>query len=313
MTGRRRSSARSWRSAEWSGPRRRRAIAGVGVVGARAARPGGRHRHRAADPHRLARRAAGDAAREPGSACRCRLENDANAAALGEWRFGAARRAPIAGLRHRLDRDRRRGDRRRPAAARAARAGRRDRPHDDHRQRRTPASAARSAASRRVASGTALGATRRARGRAPGDGSALRRLAGGRRRSPAARSSRRRRAGDPLALSLLDEEARWLGVGFTNLLHLYSPEVIVVGGGIANGLDLMRPTIEATVRARAMRAYRGVPLVEARLGPPCRAGRRGEPGSRGRCRVPDRLYVDYLDNFNLQIFHLSSPGGHQQV
>ena len=42
--------------------------------------------------------------------------------------------------------------------------------------------------------------------------------------------------------------------------------MIVVGGGIANGLDLMRPTIEATVRARAMPPYRGVPLVEARLG-----------------------------------------------
>ena len=40
----------------------------------------------------------------------------------------------------------------------------------------------------------------------------------------------------------------------------------MVGGGVANGLDLMRPTIEATVLNRAMRAYRAVPIVPARLG-----------------------------------------------
>jgi len=71
---------------------------------------------------------------------------------------------------------------------------------------------------------------------------------------------------DDLALALLEEEARWLGVGFTNLLHLYSPDVLVVGGGIANGLDLMHPVIEATIRQRAMRAYRDVPVVQAQLG-----------------------------------------------
>ena len=115
-----------------------------------------------------------------------------------------------------------------------------------------------------VASGTALG--RRATARtAPGDGSALRRHSRdaevtGRHVVDAAR------AGDPLAAALLGEEARWLGIGFTNLLHLYSPDRIVVGGGIANGLDLMRPTIEATVRHRAMRAYRDVPIVPAELG-----------------------------------------------
>ncbi|TIT32422.1 MAG: ROK family protein, partial [Mesorhizobium sp.] len=59
---------------------------------------------------------------------------------------------------------------------------------------------------------------------------------------------------------------RWLGVGFTNLLHLYSPDVLVVGGGIANGLDLMAPVIGATIRQRAMRAYRDVPVVQAQLG-----------------------------------------------
>ena len=67
-------------------------------------------------------------------------------------------------------------------------------------------------------------------------------------------------------MQLLDEEARWLGIGFTNLLHLYAPDVLVIGGGIANGLDLMRPTIEAVIAERAMPPFRGVPIVAAELG-----------------------------------------------
>ncbi|WP_292265978.1 ROK family protein, partial [Mesorhizobium sp.] len=60
--------------------------------------------------------------------------------------------------------------------------------------------------------------------------------------------------------------ARWLGIGFTNLLHLYSPDLIVMGGGLANGFDLLAPTIRATVEQRAMLAYRDVPIVPAQLG-----------------------------------------------
>jgi glucokinase len=66
------------------------------------------------------------------------------------------------------------------------------------------------------------------------------------------------------------DEARWLGVGFVNLLHLYSPAVIVVGGGLASTWEMMRPEIERTVRTRAMPAYRDVPVVPSALGP--RAG-----------------------------------------
>ncbi|TIU66671.1 MAG: ROK family protein, partial [Mesorhizobium sp.] len=53
---------------------------------------------------------------------------------------------------------------------------------------------------------------------------------------------------------------------FTNLLHLYSPDLIVMGGGLANGFDLLASTIRATVEQRAMPAYRDVPIVPAQLG-----------------------------------------------
>ena len=73
-------------------------------------------------------------------------------------------------------------------------------------------------------------------------------------------------AGDTGALALLEQEARWLGIGIVNLLHLYSPEIIVLGGGVSQLLDLMWPDIERTIRDRAMSAYRDVPIVGANLG-----------------------------------------------
>ena len=73
-------------------------------------------------------------------------------------------------------------------------------------------------------------------------------------------------AGDPLASCLLDQEAQWLSVGFGNLLHLYSPERIIVDGGVSAGLEAMRPTIKSVISHRAMGAYRNVPLLHAALG-----------------------------------------------
>ncbi|MFZ1431597.1 MAG: ROK family protein, partial [Geminicoccaceae bacterium] len=72
--------------------------------------------------------------------------------------------------------------------------------------------------------------------------------------------------GDPQAKTLLATEARWLGVGIVNLLHLYSPERVIVGGGLGSCLELLQDGIDDVVRARAMPAYRDVPVVPARLG-----------------------------------------------
>ena len=74
------------------------------------------------------------------------------------------------------------------------------------------------------------------------------------------------RYGDPEALALVAEEAGWLAVGITGLLHLYSPEMIVLGGGVANGLDLMLPAIRTRVDRDAMPAFRDALIVPAGLG-----------------------------------------------
>jgi glucokinase len=74
------------------------------------------------------------------------------------------------------------------------------------------------------------------------------------------------RAGDGLALRLLALEAQWLGLGFVALLHLYSPEAIVMGGGVAEGFDLLEAEIQSTIRKRAMAAFRDVLVEKAGLG-----------------------------------------------
>lgn len=74
------------------------------------------------------------------------------------------------------------------------------------------------------------------------------------------------REGNSAALGLVAEQGDLLGIGFANLLHLYSPDAIVVGGGIGNGLDLLMPSIAARLQCSAMPAFRDVPVIGAGLG-----------------------------------------------
>ncbi|CDX30106.1 Transcriptional regulator protein [Mesorhizobium sp. ORS 3359] len=192
-----------------------------------------------------------------------RLENDANAAALGEWRFGAGRGAGSlvfvtvsTGIGGGVIADGHIYHGRRGLAAEIGHmtiTGEGDRCFCGN-----------VGCFEAVASGTALG-RRATRLTAPGDGSQLRRLSNDGDVS-ARHVVEAARTGDAVARDLVEAEAKWLGVGFTNLLHLYSPEVIVMGGGLANGFDLLAPGIRATIEERAMQAYRDVPIVPAELG-----------------------------------------------
>ncbi len=73
------------------------------------------------------------------------------------------------------------------------------------------------------------------------------------------------RQGDARALDLVQAEGRWLGLGLVNLLHIYSPDLIVLGGGMTHGLDLLRPAITAEIARRAMQPFRDTPFVRAGL------------------------------------------------
>ena len=60
------------------------------------------------------------------------------------------------------------------------------------------------------------------------------------------------REGDDLALSVLDETGRWLGVGLAGFVNVFNPEVVAVGGGAmeAGELVLRAARREVTLRAR---------------------------------------------------------------
>jgi glucokinase len=71
---------------------------------------------------------------------------------------------------------------------------------------------------------------------------------------------------DRLALALLEREASWLGIGFADLAHLYSPQAIVMGGGVSQAFDLFHPKIAAAFCASAMPPFRDVRIVAAICG-----------------------------------------------
>ena len=75
--------------------------------------------------------------------------------------------------------------------------------------------------------------------------------------------------GDSLATRILDDAVAALSVGLVNLLHLYNPDLMVLGGGVTNGLvDLgLVDQVRTRMLDRAMsRRHRDVTLVTGTLG-----------------------------------------------
>ena len=56
------------------------------------------------------------------------------------------------------------------------------------------------------------------------------------------------RDGHPLAKTAVERTAVYLGLGMANLVTLYTPQVIALGGGLMQSLPLFLPTIQQTIR-----------------------------------------------------------------
>ncbi|MBA3475840.1 MAG: ROK family transcriptional regulator [Actinobacteria bacterium] len=61
------------------------------------------------------------------------------------------------------------------------------------------------------------------------------------------------REGDPLALHVLDEAARHLGIGIATLVNLFNPSVVILGGELMEAEELILARIDAHVRARSLK------------------------------------------------------------
>jgi len=74
-------------------------------------------------------------------------------------------------------------------------------------------------------------------------------------------------AGDAVALEVIDRAAYYLGVGLANLVNIFNPEMIVVGGGMAKMGDMLLEPARKVVAERAFRLpAERVRIVRSQLG-----------------------------------------------
>lgn len=73
--------------------------------------------------------------------------------------------------------------------------------------------------------------------------------------------------GDALALDILRQTGRYLGIGLANLINTLNPEQVIVGGGVAKAAQFIMGPLKDTVAARALDTpARSTTIVTAKLG-----------------------------------------------
>jgi glucokinase len=68
--------------------------------------------------------------------------------------------------------------------------------------------------------------------------------------------------GDALCRELWEETGAYLGIGIVNIVHAFNPDVVVLGGGITNVGDLLFGPVRRAVAARVMPDYRDSFTIE---------------------------------------------------
>jgi glucokinase len=90
-------------------------------------------------------------------------------------------------------------------------------------------------------------------------------------------------AGDSFSREILKEAGFFLGVGVTNLIHLFNPEVIVFGGSVMNVSELILPQVMQTVRERGIKSLtKTIKMEKSNLG-----GDAGVMGAAGLLLLQD--------------------------
>ena len=73
--------------------------------------------------------------------------------------------------------------------------------------------------------------------------------------------------GDPVALAIMSEMGRRLGLGIVSLVNIFNPDVVVVGGGAIAAGELLLAPARAVVATRALEINRAaVRIVSAHFG-----------------------------------------------
>ena len=61
------------------------------------------------------------------------------------------------------------------------------------------------------------------------------------------------RQGDAIALTALQEVGNYLGIGIANLMNIFNPQMVVLGGALNSASDILLPIVEQVVAATALR------------------------------------------------------------
>jgi glucokinase len=73
--------------------------------------------------------------------------------------------------------------------------------------------------------------------------------------------------GDRLARRIMQDTAELIGLALANVVNMFNPELLIIGGGVAQAGDLLLSPIKQTVKSRAMREHaKMVEVVAAELG-----------------------------------------------
>ncbi len=70
-------------------------------------------------------------------------------------------------------------------------------------------------------------------------------------------------AGDVFATEMVDSEAELLGIGIVNILHAYDPALVVLGGGVSQNFERLKTGITQTIQNSAMAAFKDVAIKPA--------------------------------------------------
>lgn len=84
-------------------------------------------------------------------------------------------------------------------------------------------------------------------------------------------------AGDPLVAEVLRETGEWLGIAITNLIHLFHPEVVILGGELSRLAFAFAESLNEVVDQRTLSEFRkNVRIVVSDM---------GDPGLRGAAAI----------------------------
>ena len=72
---------------------------------------------------------------------------------------------------------------------------------------------------------------------------------------------------DAMALQILGKAAEYLGIGVVNVVHIFNPSLVVIGGGVSNAGPLIFEPVIRMVKERVMpRLQEGLAIVPSTLG-----------------------------------------------